>query len=64
MAVLVIGRKPGEYVFIGDDIYVKVIRSDRGGLRLAIAAPKDVGIVRGEVFEEHGGTNPFGSVKA
>ena len=49
--MLVIGRKPGEYIMIGDDIMVKVIKSDDGDLRLAIDAPRDVIITRGEVFE-------------
>ena len=38
--MLVLGRKPGEYVMIGDSIMVKVIKSDEGDLRLAIDAPK------------------------
>ena len=49
--MLVIGRNPGEYVMIGDSIKVKVIKSEKGFLRLAIEAPKDVNIVRGEIFE-------------
>jgi carbon storage regulator len=49
--MLVIGRKPGEFVMIGKDIMVKVVKSDNGDLRLAIQAPKDVIITRGEVFE-------------
>lgn len=49
--MLVLGRKPGEYVMIGKDVMVKVIRSEEGDLRLAIDAPKHVNIVRGEVFE-------------
>lgn len=49
--MLVLGRKPGEYVMIGKDIMVKVIKSAEGDLRLAIDAPKDINIVRGEVFE-------------
>ena len=49
--MLVLGRKPGEYVMIGDDIMVKVIRSDSGDLRLAIDAPKHVPIIRGELHE-------------
>ena len=49
--MLVLGRKPGEYVRIGDDIIVKVVRSEDGDLRLAIDAPKDITIVRGEVYE-------------
>jgi len=50
--MLVLGRKPGEYVMIGDDIMVKVIRSDFGDLRLAIDAPKNTPIIRGEIYED------------
>lgn len=49
--MLVLGRKPGEYVVIGEDIIVKVVKSEDGDLRLAIDAPRDVSIVRGEVHE-------------
>lgn len=50
--MLVLGRKPGEYVMIGQDIMVKVIRSCEGDLRLAIEAPKNVNITRGELYED------------
>lgn len=50
--MLVIGRKPGEYVMIGENIKVKVVKSESGDLRLAIEAPKDVTITRGEIYEE------------
>ncbi|HBV88583.1 carbon storage regulator [Desulfosporosinus sp.] len=50
--MLVLGRKPGEYVMIGEDIKVKVIKSEDGHLRLAIQAPKDLMIVRGELTEQ------------
>ena len=50
--MLVLGRKPGEYVVIGDNIKVKVVKSEAGDLRLAIEAPKDVAIVRGELLEK------------
>ena len=49
--MLSIGRKPGEYVMIGDNICVKVISVD-GMLRLAIEAPREVPIVRGELYEK------------
>lgn len=58
--MLVLGRKPGEYVIIGDNIMVKVIKSDEGDLRLAIDAPKDISIVRGEIYERN---NPASSNK-
>ncbi len=50
--MLVLGRKPGEYVVIDDNIVVKVVKSDEGHLRLAIDAPRDIAIVRGELYEE------------
>ena len=49
--MLVIGRKPGEYVMINGNIMVKVVKSDEGDLRLAIDAPKDIRIIRGELYE-------------
>ncbi len=49
--MLVLGRKPGEYVVINESITVKVIKSDDGQLRLAIDAPHDVSIVRGELLQ-------------
>lgn len=48
--MLVLGRKPGEYVMIGD-IKVQVVKSRQGDLRLAIDAPPGVKIIRGEVLE-------------
>jgi carbon storage regulator len=48
--MLVLGRKPGQFVMIGN-VKVTVIRSDDGDLRLAIDAPPDVPIVRGELLE-------------
>ncbi len=50
--MLVIGRKPGEYIMINDDIKVKVIRSEEGDLRLAIDAPREVKVMRGELYEQ------------
>ena len=49
--MLVLGRKPGEYVMIGKDVMVKVIKSQDGDLRLAIDAPRHINIVRGELYE-------------
>ena len=49
--MLTLGRKPGEYVVIGGNIIVKVIKCSEG-LRLSIDAPKDVPIIRGELYEK------------
>lgn len=56
--MLVLGRKPGEYVMIGKEIMVKVVKSAEGDLRLAINAPKTVDIVRGEIYEKQGSYLP------
>lgn len=50
--MLVVGRKPGQYIVINDKIIIKVIKSDEGHLRLAIEAPKDIPIVRGELLKQ------------
>ena len=50
--MLVIGRRPGEYVVIDDNIIVKVVKSDEGDIRLAIDAPRNIKIIRGELYEE------------
>jgi carbon storage regulator len=52
--MLVLGMKPGEYVVIGDNIKVKVVKSLAVDLRLAIEAPRDMAIIRGEVWEKEG----------
>ena len=49
--MLVLGRKLGEFVMIGKDIMVKVVKSDDGHLRLGIDAPKSTTIIRGEIYE-------------
>ena len=40
---------------IGDDIKVKVIKSEEGDLRLAIEAPKEISIMRGELVKNKNG---------
>lgn len=47
--MLVLTRKPAETIRIGSDIVVKVIRTQRGTVKLGIDAPEDVRIVRGEL---------------
>lgn len=59
--MLVLGRKPGEYVMIGTNIKVKVIKSEEGDLRLAIEAPNNITIVRGELVEKQALKTPAGT---
>lgn len=49
--MLTVGRKRGEYIVINDNIVVTVDEDD-GIFRISIDAPKEVRIVRGEVYEQ------------
>lgn len=50
--MLILGRKPGDSILIGDGIRVVVLACDRGGVRLGIEAPSDVTILRGEIVSD------------
>ncbi len=49
--MLVLTRKIGERIKIGDNITVSVLEVSKGHVRLGIEAPDDVKIYRHEVFE-------------
>lgn len=49
--MLVLSRKMGERIHIGEDIFVEVRRVAGNRVTLAVCAPKDVRILRGELFE-------------
>lgn len=50
--MLVITRKKGESILIGNDIEVTVVKLDDGSVKLAIDAPKSVTILRKELYKE------------
>lgn len=47
--MLVLGRRVGEGIWIGDDILVKVSSIQGNQVKLAIDAPRDVNILRCEL---------------
>ncbi len=49
--MLILTRKIGEKIKIGDDIELSVVDISKGVVKLGIEAPKDVTILRQEVFE-------------
>ncbi|MCA9774681.1 MAG: carbon storage regulator CsrA [Myxococcales bacterium] len=49
--MLVLTRKAGESVSIGDDIKVKVIEIQGGQVRLGISAPPSIPVHREEIVE-------------
>lgn len=48
--MLVLSRKYGEKIRIGDDITITVVDIDRNKVRLGIEAPRDVPIYRTELL--------------
>ncbi len=50
--MLIITRKKGESLMIGDDIEITISKIDDGSVKLGINAPKNVSILRKELYEE------------
>ncbi|WP_300383473.1 carbon storage regulator CsrA [Clostridium sp.] len=50
--MLVITRKKGESILIGDNIEISISKIEDGSVKLAINAPREVTILRKELYEE------------
>lgn len=53
-------KKEGEYLTIGEDMVAQVFPESKSKVRLAIKAPKDVTILRGDLRERSGARRPDG----
>jgi carbon storage regulator len=49
MTMLVLSRKLGEKIVIGDNIVITVVKIDRNQIRIGIEAPHDVPVYREEI---------------
>lgn len=49
--MLVLTRKPGERVLIGDDIVITIIENRGDGIRIGIDAPRGISIQRAEIVQ-------------
>ncbi|MBU0995483.1 MAG: carbon storage regulator CsrA [Proteobacteria bacterium] len=49
--MLVLTRKTGEKIKIGENIYVSILEISKSGVRIGIEAPREVSILRHEVYE-------------
>jgi carbon storage regulator len=50
--VLVLSRKIGERILIGDKITVTVVKVGHGGVRIGVEAPPELSVVREELAKE------------
>jgi len=49
--MLILSRKVGESVTIGNDIVIKVVSLSGNQIRLGITAPREVRVLREEIFD-------------
>lgn len=50
--MLVVTRKPGEGIKIGDDVEITIIKIDDNSVKVSINAPREVKILRSELYKE------------
>jgi carbon storage regulator len=50
--MLVLGRRAQERILIGDDIEILVTRIEHDSVRLKISRPREIGVLRGELYRE------------
>lgn len=55
--MLILSRKPGERILIGDKVQITVVRIGPNTVRLGIDAPRDMNIVREELRNGEGQTS-------
>lgn len=60
--MLCLQLKEGEYLTIGEDIAVQVFHGPGAQIRVAVKAPKEMTVLRGEVRERGGARRPDGLV--
>lgn len=53
--MLVLSRKIGERICIGEDIEIEVVRISANVVRIGIEAPKELPILRSELLEDKDG---------
>lgn len=52
MTQLTLTRREGEFIRIGDDVFIELRKASGGTAKLTIHAPKDVEIVRDEIDDQ------------
>jgi carbon storage regulator len=48
--VLIVTRRPGERIMVGEDIIVTVMGIHRGQVRVSVSAPRDIAVDREEIY--------------
>ncbi len=59
--MLVLSRKPGEKILIGENVTITIVRIGPNTVRLGIEAPRDMNIVREELCSGVAPSDPHGN---
>ena len=54
--MLVLTRRRGEEIVIGDEVVIKVVESHKDSVRVGISAPRNLSIRRGELLDDEART--------
>jgi carbon storage regulator len=49
--MLILNRKEGESIIIGDNVEIRILEVQDGKIKIGIDAPKEVSILRKEVYD-------------
>ena len=49
--MLILTRKSGQNIVIGDDIKIKILEVKGGHVRLGVEAPRHISVHRGEIYK-------------
>ena len=50
--MLVVGRKKGESILIGENVEITIIKIENGSVKIAINAPREISILRKELYTD------------
>jgi len=50
--MLILTRRVGEVINIGDEVEVRVLKIDKGAIRIGINAPKNISVDREEIYRK------------
>jgi carbon storage regulator len=56
--MLILSRKVGEQILVGNDVLLTVVKTSTGAVRIGITAPPEVTITRGELIQRKSSKSP------
>ena len=60
---VIFAAESGEYLTIGENVAIQVFREKGNRIRVAVNAPKDLTVLRGEVLDRNGADRPDGLIE-